>query len=516
MNPVLGGGGTPQRSVSCGVEVIIVLRRVTQGIRFNNEESPMGQKSITQSGREKSGVSRRDVVRGGAIAAASALAFPYIITAQVNGANDKIRVACIGTGGKGDSDVEDTARCGGEIVALCDVDENTLNKKAQKHPNAKKFRDFRKMLEEMDKSIDAVTVSIPDHNHAVAAGSAMKMGKHVYCQKPLTQTVWEARQLRKLASDKKVATQMGNQGSAGSGLRRAVEVIQAGVIGNPIELHVWSNRPIWPQGINRPPGEDPVPATLDWDQWIGPAAMRPFKKDVYHGFKWRGWLDFGTGALGDMACHTVNMPFRALKLGYPNVVECEETSQLFPETYPKASRIRYEFPAREGLPPVKFWWYDGNPGDKQVPPMRPAADVVKNIVASRGKLADSGCLVIGEKGQVFSPDDYGGEFFVQLTGETKFMGGNNHPACKEVPQTIPRSPGHNQEWFNMMRDPSKAAYSNFDIAAYLTEIILLGCIALRVGVGKKMEWDGPNMKSPNLAEAAQFVKRTNRAGWDLL
>ena len=179
--------------------------------------------------------------------------------------------------------------------------------------DAKLYRDWRKMFDELGKSIDAVTISTPDHCTASAAITAMRMGKHVYCQKPLTQTVWEAREMRRLAKEKKLATQMGNQGSAGSGLRRAVEVIQAGVIGAPTELHVWSNRPIWPQGTGPPPGEDPVPDNLDWDLWLGPAAHRPYKNGVYHAFTWRGWYDFGTGALGDMACHTVNMPFRALE-----------------------------------------------------------------------------------------------------------------------------------------------------------------------------------------------------------
>ena len=211
----------------------------------------------------------------------------------------------------------------------------------------------------------------------------MKMGKHIYCQKPLVQTVHEARLLRKLAAEKKLATQMGNQGSAADGLRRAVEVIQAGVIGPVTELHVWSNRPVWPQGLNRPPGSDPVPSHLDWDLWLGPAPKRPYKKDVYHAFNWRGWHEFGTGALGDMACHTVNMPFRALKMGYPSVVECEETSQLYDETFPKTSRIRFEFPEREGMPPLKFWWYDGNPGDAQVKPLRPSPDKTREIVELR-------------------------------------------------------------------------------------------------------------------------------------
>jgi len=206
-----------------------------------------------------------------------------------------------------------------------------------------------------------VTVSTPDHVHAVASMAAMSMGKHIYCQKPLTQTVWEARAMRKMAHDKKLATQMGNQGSAGDGLRRSVEIIQAGVIGKPLQIHVWSNRPIWPQGLLRPPGEDPVPPSLAWDLWIGPAPMRPYKKGVYHPFNWRGWTDFGTGALGDMACHTVNMPFRACKLGYPTTIELEDASKLFPETYPLTSRVRFDFPAREGLPPLKLWWYDGHP-----------------------------------------------------------------------------------------------------------------------------------------------------------
>jgi hypothetical protein len=192
--------------------------------------------------------------------------------------------------------------------------------------------------------------------------------------------------VRQLAKEKNLATQMGNQGSAESGLRRAVEVIQAGVIGTPLECHVWSNRPIWPQGLDRPPGEDPVPESLDWDVWLGPARkVRPFKKGVYHTFNWRGWFDFGTGALGDMACHTVNMPFRALKLGYPNVVECELASRMYPETFPKTSRIRFEFPEREGLPPLKFWWYDGNPDDP-MPLRNPCARRQRSIKEILGHL----------------------------------------------------------------------------------------------------------------------------------
>lgn len=437
------------------------------------------------------------------------LGAPAIVRGQ--NLNSRINVACIGVGGKGDSDVRETAAAGGNIVALCDVDARFLNKKAASHPEAKKYIDFRKMLAEMDKEIDAVTISTPDHLHGIAASMAMNMGKHVFCQKPLTQTVFEARELCRIAKEKKLATQMGNQGSAGDGLRRAVEVIQSGVIGKPLELHVWSNRPIWPQGLERPKGEHPVPKELDWNLWLGPAQMRPYLQKVYHPFNWRGWNDFGTGALGDMACHTVNMPFRALKLGYPSLIECEMASRIYPETYPLTSRIRFEFPERDGLPPLKFWWYDGAPS-KDNSPMRPYPDIVKDVVNLRGKLPESGCLIIGEKGKLFSPDDYGSMFFLQLEGEEKFVQGAKHEAVKGVEQTIPRSPGHYKEWIEMIQT-GKPAYSNFEIAGYLTEIILLGCIALRVGEGVKMEWDGPNMRSPNCPDAARFVKREARTGW---
>src|SRR5688572_30682469 len=273
----------------------------------------------------------------------------------------------------------------------------------------------------MGDKIDAVTVSTPDHCHGIIASTAMKMGKHIYCQKPLVQTVHEARVLRKLAKDNKVITQMGNQGSATPGLRRAVEVVHAGLIGPVKEVHIWSNRPVWPQGIDRPKGEDPVPESLDWDLWLGPAAMRPFKAKTYHDFAWRGWYDFGTGALGDMACHTANMPFRAVKMGYPTKVECEVASRIPDETFPKSSRIRFDFPERDGLPATKFWWYDGNP-DPQSPhhfyaPMRPHAALVKEIVEMRGVLPIAGALLVGEKGKIFSPDDYGAQFYVMLKDE---------------------------------------------------------------------------------------------------
>ncbi len=464
-------------------------------------------------------ISRRRFIKYSSLATgAVAFAGPYIMRAQEQSPNNKLNIAVIGAGGKGSGD---TQACESEnIVALCDVDQKTLDKQGQKYPSAKPFKDYRKMLEEV-KNIDAVIVATPDHIHAPASVMAMNMGKHVYCQKPLTHSVHEARTMRDTAKNKKVATQMGNQGSAESGLRRAVEVIQAGVIGPVRELHVWSNRPIWPQGHDRPAGEDPVPPELDWDLWLGPAPFRPYKGNrTYHPFAWRGWQDFGTGALGDMACHTVNMPFRALKLGYPTSVQAR-SSGINKETYPKNSEIRFEFPARDGMPPLTFTWYDGG--------WKPNDDILRDVNAHYAQLKDrdgnprkvpgSGCLLVGAKGQLFSPDDYGSQFLLQLDSSglkpAKYKveeKDEEHEAIREIPKTIPRSPGHYKEWLDACKGGAPA-YSNFDIAAYLTEIILLGCVALRVG--KKLEWDGPNMRAKNAPEAAQYVKREYRKGWKL-
>ena len=456
-------------------------------------------------------LTRRSFLGKTSLGLGSALfAGPAIVRGQ--NLNSKIRLACIGVGGKGSSDVMGCAACGLDVVALCDVDDNYLSAAAGKFPAAVKFKDFRQMLEKMDKEIDAVTISAPDHVHGVAAMMAMGMDKHIYCQKPLTQTVWESRMLRQIARDKKVATQMGNQGSAEHGLRRGVEVIQAGVIGAPLELHVWTNRPIWPQGIERPEGADPVPDTLDWDLWLGPAPERPYKQGLYHAFKWRGWKDFGTGALGDMACHGVNMPFRALKLGYPTRVECEISARAYPETYPVSSRVRFDFPERDGLPPLKFWWYEGSPLS-DFKPLRPYPDITKDILLWRKRLPESGALIVGEKGLAFLPDDYGATCHIKLQGEAKFTNVGKHEACLAIPESIPRSPGHYQEWVDAIKG-GPAAYSNFEIAAYLNEIILLGCMAQNIGEGIPMDWDGPNMSSPNIPQAAALVKRQYRKGWE--
>ncbi|HEV2392654.1 MAG TPA: Gfo/Idh/MocA family oxidoreductase [Verrucomicrobiae bacterium] len=466
-----------------------------------------------------SSLTRRQFLYYSALAAAGASTLSGYAKPQPRmlSPGDKLRIACVGTGGKGRSDIQHCSH--EEIVALCDADEHMAARSREAHPNAKFYSDWRQMLDKEHKNIDAVTVSTPDHCHALVASAAIKLGKHVYCQKPLTQRVYEARYLRKLAKEYGVVTQMGNQGSSEDGLRRAVEVVHAGVIGNVKQIHVWTNRPIWPQGIRRPEGEDPVPPNLKWDLWLGPAPARPFKDGVYHPFKWRGWFDFGTGAMGDMACHTANMPFRAAKLGYPRLIELVDHSELNPDTYPKTAKIRFVFPPREGLPETEFFWYDGNPQDKTCTPLRPSPELTSSIKEMLDKVPSSGCLLIGEKGQIFSPDDYGARFFIKLNDEKEFVNGNNHEAAKAVPETLPRNhlasdadAKQHLEWIEACKG-GPTPYSNFEIAGYLTEIILLGCVALRVG--KQLEWDGPNMRATNAPEAAQFVTRHYRKGFKL-
>src|SRR5688572_7152192 len=330
---------------------------------------------------------RRDFLKGTAATTLAGLGAGYWVNgrrtwaAEVDSksANEKLGIASIGVGGKGEGDCNQAAKHG-NLVAICDIDEQRLGKKGEKYPKAKKYTDWRKMMDEMGKQIDAVTISTPDHTHAVATMRAIKEGKHVYTQKPLTHTVMEARKLREAANQYKISSQMGNQGSAENGLRRAVEIVQAGGIGDVKEVHVWTNRPVWPQSpkIKERPAPEEVPSHVNWNAWIGPRQPRPYSGKFYHPFNWRGWWDFGTGALGDMACHTANLPFRALKLGYPTSVSAE-SEELNPETYPAWARVNFDFPAREGMPPVRFTWYEGRKDNVLVLPPKELVDkVLKN------------------------------------------------------------------------------------------------------------------------------------------
>lgn len=436
-------------------------------------------------------------------------------------ANEKVQFACVGVGGKGASDSQDAGRAG-DVVAICDIDDKNLNAAGVRWPNAKKYHDFRKMFEEMGKNIDAFTVSTPDHMHGVIASMGIKMGKHAFVQKPMAHSLYEARYLGQLAAEKNVATQMGNQGTANNDLREAAAIIKGGAVGNVKEVHVWTNRPIWDQGIERPSDTPPVPPTVHWPEWIGPAEMRAYHP-AYHPFKWRGWWEFGTGALGDMACHTLNMPYMALDLRDPVSVQAR-TSGHNMQTYPAWSIITYQFPERNNRSPVQFMWYDGG--------KRPTTDEFKKaeeVCLERQKddkardrmktTLRSGCLVVGDKGWLLAPGDY--------AGADLYMAQDERPKVE-----YPKSPGHFVEWVNAIKGEGKGM-SNFpDYASGLTETVLLGNLAVWAAAGdqdaskrdsqkengvegKKIEWDAKNVTAKNAPEVAHIVKKEYHNGYSL-
>ncbi|HOE12112.1 MAG TPA: Gfo/Idh/MocA family oxidoreductase [bacterium] len=409
--------------------------------------------------------------------------------------NEKLNIAGIGVGGKGSSDIDN---CRSEnIVALCDVDWVQGGPTFERYPKAKRYRDFRDMLEKEERNIDACTISTTDHVHAVAAMMAMKMGKHVYVQKPLTHTIYEARMLREAARKYGVATQMGNQGHSGDDVRKFCELIWSGIIGNVREVHAWTDRPIWPQGIPEPLPEEPIPDDKDinWDLWIGPAPYRPYNSK-YAPFNWRGWWDFGTGALGDMGCHILDPANWALLLEYPISVECVSQEGKNKQTAPNKSIIRYEFPARESMAPVTVYWYDG--GNL---PKRPK-EIPEGIKLADG---DNGSLFIGEKG-VIAIGTYGGN--PQIFPESLAK------EYKEPEPLIPRAPGedHARDWLQACMGGPPAC-SNFDYSGPFTEWVLLGNLCLRCE--GKLLWDGPNMRVTNNSEANQYVRMKYRKGWHL-
>jgi predicted dehydrogenase len=412
--------------------------------------------------------------------------------------NERLRFACIGVGGKGESDTNDAGEHG-EVVALCDIDAKTLDKMGEKFPKAKKYFDFRKMLEDLGDQIDAVTVSTPDHTHAPASVMAMRMGKHCFCQKPLTWSVEEARVMRELAAEKKLCTQMGNQGTADDGFREGVEVIRSGVLGPIQEIHVWTNRPIWPQGIARPKQTPGVPNHVRWYEFLGPAEDRPYHPD-YQPFKWRGWLDFGTGALGDMACHTINIAALALELFDPETIEVVDTSGIVDQaSHPVWSIIRTRFGARNGRGPLTMTWYDGG---KEFPEGKKA---YKDLLHSE-EIPESGLILVGKKGSFFTKSDYGGEHV--LLPKEKFQD------VEKPPRSLPRSPGHFREWVEAIRAGRPChALSNFDYAGRLTETVLLGIVALRAGT--KIEWDPQALRAKNCSAADAFIRRDYRKGFSI-
>lgn len=445
--------------------------------------------------------SRRDFMKGSVAAAAALTIVPSYVLGQ-GAPSNKLNIAAIGSGGQGGSNLK---ACRAEnIVALCDVDWDWAGATFKKFPDAKRFKDYREMLDKMSDKIDAVIVATPDHTHAVAAMAAMKKHKHVYVQKPLTRTVYEARMLTKAAHKYGVKTQMGNQGHSGEGIRLVCEWIWDGAIGDVYEAHCWTNRPVWPQGIGRPEGTPPIPKTLDWDLWLGTAPYRPYNP-AYLPFNWRAWLDFGAGALGDMGCHVMDAAFMSLRLKYPESVQASHSYDVQKmwtrvdnkETYPRSSVVHYQFPARAGMPPVKLHWYDGG-----------ILPEIPNDLETGRKIPGSGTILVGEKGKIMC-STYGGS--PRLIPETKMK------AYHKPPKKLVRIPngigGHAQDWITACKGKGQAC-SNFDYAGPFAETVVMGNLAM-LNPNKKLLWDGENMKITNDERANTFVKPNYREGWSL-
>ncbi len=430
--------------------------------------------------------SRRQFLRRSAAGSAAIATGLTILPAWAQSPNEKLAVAVIGVAGRGGANLGEVAREAElvDIVALCDVDNNNLTRTAGRFPQAKTYRDFRKMLGEMEKQIDAVVVSTPDHTHAPAGVMAMKMGKHCYCEKPLTHCVYEARLMADLARENKLATQMGTQIHAGDNYRRVVELVQSGTIGPVKEVHVWSGASYF--GGDRPAEAQSVPEYLDWDLWLGPAPFRPYHSKYLPG-AWRGWADFGNGGLGDFFCHYSDLAFWALKLKYPTSIDAEGPPP-HPESTPPWLVVRYEFPARDQLPPVKLTWYDGG----KRPPIQKEAN-----------LPDwgSAVLFIGEKGMLLA--DYGRHMLLPESQWTGFQA----PA-----PSIPGSVGHHREWIDGCRTGSPTT-CNFGYSGPLSEAALLGTVSYRAG--QKLDWDAENLQARNCPAAAPLIKRPYREGWTL-
>jgi len=442
-------------------------------------------------------MTRRGFMGAAAGVAAFTVVPRHVVAGSGNAApSEKINIAGVGIGGQGGHDIDQLNSQ--NIVALCDVDWRHAAGTFGRYPNARKYKDFREMLDKEDKNIDGVVVGTPDHLHAIVSMAAIKRGKHVYCEKPLTHTVREAKLLADAAREAKVATQMGNQGQASEETRLLCETIWDGAIGQVREVHVWTDRPLngidkwyWPQGVDRPKGQDQIPETLEWDLWLGPAPQRPYVKGVYNPFVWRGWWDYGTGALGDIGCHSMDPVFRALKLGYPTSVEAACTL-VNNETYPVASRVTYEFPARGDLAPVTLHWYDGG-----MKPPRPAE------LEDGRKWDTNGQLYIGDKGKMLG---------CRLIPEAR------QKEYGKPPQKLERSIGHYMEWVVACKG-GKPAGSNFpDHAGLLAQVVLMGNVALRPALKDKMLstklfWDAKEFKFTNIPEANQYLTKEYRQGW---
>jgi len=428
-------------------------------------------------------VNRRGFLQSSAGLGAAALAGPLLKPSRILGANERLNIGAIGVGGRGAADL--AAVAGENIVALCDVDEGRLDAAAAKHPNAKKYVDYRQLLDQND--LDAVVVATPDHHHAPATIRALKRGLHVYCEKPLTHTVEEARLVAKLAAAKKLATQMGTQNHEHPGYLRLVELLQSGAIGKVHEVHVITDRPgrWWPQGLAKPTGKPPIPAGFHWNLWLGPASERNYQP-AYAPFKWRGWWDFGCGAIGDMAIHLMDPTFWALELGGPVRVTSKGPPPN-PDSGPTGMETRFEFSKRGELAPVDVYWYEGEAKPK------------KEIAA---ELPMNGSLFLGDKGRIA----------IAHGGAPKLLPTDQFADFKGPDPYLPKSPGHHRQWIEACKTGSRTG-SPFTYAGPFTETVLLGNVAYRVG--QTIEFDPATMKITNVPEANHYLAKSYRAGWEV-
>ncbi|MEM7146436.1 MAG: Gfo/Idh/MocA family oxidoreductase [Verrucomicrobiota bacterium] len=470
----------------------------------------------------KGTVSRRQFVKTASTVSAASIFGFQVVPSRVFGANDRINLGAIGTGGKGAADIAGAVGAGMNVIALCDVVDiaqtpepgggrvEKLVGTRNDHPNAKFYMDWREMLEK-EKDIDAVTISTPDHHHAHASITAMKMGKHVYCQKPLTHGIWEARMMAKVAEETGVKTQMGNQAHAQDHMRRCVELIRAGMLGNVNQAYAWTNRPIWPQGMPAYPEKMDVPHNLDWDIWCGPAQMVDYS-DKITPFNWRGYWEFGTGAFGDMACHIMDMAYWALELGSPEKIDVEAHGGT-DVSCPIWSKVTYYFPARgEGTKPVRFIWYDGSVGAewddaewKHVggEPNLPTASVLDGV-DPLGKTG-FGTIVIGDEGRLYFNRGKPNWMVRPSAG----LDGFDFPE-----ETLSRAPDQDpyKEWMRAIQGGPEPL-ANFQQAGPFTETVLLGVLAQRLQ--KSFEWDAEKMEVKGMPEASEWVRRQYREGWEL-
>lgn len=446
---------------------------------------------MDQKKKSPKGIDRRTFLRNTGVAAAGFTILPsYVISGLGHTPpSDKLNIAGVGVGGRGGGVIK--AVRSENIVALCDVDWKYAAGMLEEFPKAKVYSDWRVMFDEMKDSIDAVVVGTPDHTHAIVAINAMKLGKHVYCEKPLTHSVWESRQMTRIAEEYKVATQMGNQGNSGEGIRQVCEWIWDGAIGDVVEAHAWTNRPIWPQGLERPEEVMKIPEHLEWDLFIGPAPYRPYNS-IYHPWNWRGWWDFGTGALGDMACHIMDPVFKALKLKYPTKVQAS-SSQFNTESPPLSEVVTYTFPKRDNLPDVampevKVTWWDGG-----LLPPRPE-ELPEGEAMGRDK--NGGCLFVGTKGKLMCGAYGRWPFLLPLSMDE---------AYQRPPETLRRvETSHEMDWVRACKESPgsrQEASSYFGYSGPMNEMVVMGVVAVRLqDLKRELEWDGEMMQFTNIGD----------------